>query len=136
MASYFTSQRSCPKVTINMLQGKRILLVEDEIIIAMMLEDMVAKIDGIAVGPATSLQAGMEMARSETFDAAVLDVNLGDGSSAAIADLLAERRIPFILATGYGATTANAHNVPILQKPYMLRDLEQAFAQILCITQP
>ena len=113
-----------------MLQGKRILLVEDEAIIAMMLEDMVVKINGTTVGPATNLLDGMEMARSENFDAAVLDVNLGDGDSSAIADLLAGRQIPFILATGYGATTSNTHNAPVLQKPYMLHDLEHAFSQI------
>lgn len=119
-----------------MIQGKRILLVEDEIVIAMMLEDMVMKIEGIPVGPATNLQSAMELARTEALDAAVLDVNLGGVTSSCIADLLAERRIPFILATGYGATTANTHNAPILQKPYMLRDLEQAFAHIFCIANP
>lgn len=116
-----------------MLQGKRILLVEDEVVIAMMLEDMVIKLDGIPIGPATNVQAGMEMARVELLEAAVLDVNLGDGNSSEIANILSERNIPFILATGYGATTPNAHGAPILQKPYMLRDLELAFAQIFCI---
>ncbi len=119
-----------------MIKGKRILLVEDEIVIAMMLEDMIIKLEGVPVGPATSLQKGLDMARSETFDAAVLDVNLGDGNSVDIADLLAQRQIPFILATGYGATTPNAHAAPILQKPYMLRDLEQAFANIFCVIKP
>lgn len=119
-----------------MLQGKRILLVEDEVVIAMMLEDMVIKLEGVAVGPATNVQAGIDMARVETIDAAVLDVNLGDGTSSEIANVLAERNIPFILATGYGATTPNAHNAPILQKPYMMRDLEQAFSQIFCIANP
>ena len=113
-----------------MLQGKRILLVEDEVIIAMMLEDMIIKLEGVAIGPATSARTGMEMARAENFDAAVLDVNLGDGTSMEIADLLVQRHIPFILATGYGATTQNAHKVPILQKPYMVRDLELALSQI------
>lgn len=119
-----------------MIQGKRILLVEDEIVIAMMLEDMILKLEGIPVGPASSLQQGLDLARSETFDAAVLDVNLGDGNSVDIASLLAQRQIPFILATGYGSTTPNAHAAPILQKPYMLRDLEQAFADIFCVTDP
>ncbi|MFN3618805.1 response regulator [Sphingorhabdus sp.] len=115
-----------------MLQGKRILLVEDEAIIAMMLEDMVVKLEGIAIGPATNVQSGMDMARMEDFDAAVLDVNLGDGTSIEIADLLTERHIPFILATGYDATTQNTHKAPILQKPYMMRDLELALSQIFC----
>ncbi len=114
-----------------MLQGKRILLVEDEVIIAMMLEDMIMKLNGVAVGPATNLKVGIDLARTEAFDAAVLDVNLGDGTSTDVANILAERQIPFILATGYGSTTTNAHLAPVLQKPYMLRDLEQAFAKIL-----
>lgn len=112
------------------------MLVEDEVIIAMMLEDMVMKLEGVAIGPATSVQAGMDMARVEEFDAAVLDVNLGDGTSLDIADVLSERHIPFILATGYGATTQNEHKAPILQKPYMLRDLEMALSQIFCTTAP
>lgn len=115
-----------------MLGGKRILLVEDEVVIAMMLEDMILKLDGVAVGPATNVQSGMDMARALEFDAAVLDVNLGDGTSDEIAAFLADRNVPFILATGYGAATGNAHKAPILQKPYMLRDLELAFAQIFC----
>ena len=131
MALSVALRRNYPKVTTKMLQGKRILLVEDEVIIAMMLEDMIIKLDGVAIGPATSLQVGIDMARSELFDAAVLDVNLGDGTSADVANILAERQIPFILATGYGSTTANTHLAPILQKPYMLRDLEKAFAKIL-----
>ena len=116
-----------------MLQGKRILLVEDEVVIAMMLEDMVIKLEGVAIGPATNVQSGIDMARVETIDAAVLDVNLGDGTSGEIANILADRKIPFILATGYGAATTNTHCAPVLQKPYMLRDLEQAFSQIFSI---
>lgn len=115
----------------SILTGKRILLVEDEVIIAMMLEDMVAELGGIAVGPATTKGAGMDLAETEQLDAAVLDVNLGDCASTDIADILARREIPFILATGYGAGTANTHGVPVLQKPYLLADLEAIFAKIL-----
>lgn len=115
----------------SILAGKRILLVEDEVIIAMMLEDMVAELGGIAVGPATTKEAGMEFAEHEPLDAAVLDVNLGDCASTDIADILARRNIPFILATGYGAGTVNSHAVPVLQKPYLLADLEAVFRKIL-----
>lgn len=115
----------------SILAGKRILLVEDEVIIAMMLEDMVVELGGVPVGPATTCEAGMEFAENEQLDAAVLDVNLGDCASTDIADILARRAIPFILATGYGAGTLNTHGVPVLQKPYLLTDLENIFSKIL-----
>lgn len=115
----------------SVLTGKRILLVEDEVIIAMMLEDMVVELGGIPIGPATTREAGMAIAETEQIDAAVLDVNLGDCASTDIADILAKREIPFILATGYGSGTGNTHGVPVLQKPYLLADLENIFAKIL-----
>lgn len=113
------------------LSGKRILLVEDEVIIAMMLEDMISQLGGVPVGPATTREAGIELAENEHLDAAVLDVNLGESASTDIADILARRDIPFILATGYGSGTSNAHGVPVLQKPYLLGDLETVFTKIL-----
>lgn len=115
----------------SILTGKRVLLVEDEVIIAMMLEDMVVELGGIAIGPATTKEAGIELAENEQLDAAILDVNLGDCASTDIADILARRNIPFILATGYGPGTGNVHGVPVLQKPYLLADLEAVFAKIL-----
>lgn len=113
------------------LTGKRILLVEDEVIIAMMLEDMISQLGGTPVGPATTREAGIALAENEHLDAAVLDVNLGEFASTDIADILARRNIPFILATGYGAGTSNNHDVPVLQKPYLLGDLEAVFTKIL-----
>jgi len=115
----------------SILTGKRILLVEDEVIIAMMLEDMVTDLGGIPVGPATTKEYGMKLAEDELLDAAILDVNLGDYPSTDIADILARRNVPFILATGYGAGTSNAHGVPVLQKPYLVADLESTFTKIL-----
>lgn len=114
------------------LTDKRILLVEDEVIIAMMLEDMISQLGGTPVGPATTREAGIALAENEHYlDAAVLDVNLRESASTDIADILARRNIPFILATGYGSGTSNAYGVPVLQKPYLLRDLEAVFTKIL-----
>jgi DNA-binding response OmpR family regulator len=113
------------------LANKRILLVEDEVIIAMMLEDMITELGGIVVGPASTLDSGMALATNELVDGAILDVNLGAGNSYAIADILAARNIPFLMATGYGHTTDNVHSAPLLQKPYLINDIEQALRSIL-----
>ncbi len=113
------------------LADKRILLVEDEVIIAMMLEDMITELGGIVVGPASTLDSGLAFARNEQIDGAILDVNLGKGNSSAIADVLAARNIPFLMATGYGHATDNIHSAPLLQKPYLINDIEQALRSIL-----
>ena len=109
---------------------KRILLVEDEVLIAILLEDMVADLGAVTVGPAYNLQSGLALAETADIDAAILDVNLGDGDSCAIADILAARQIPFFLATGYGHTARNSHNAPILQKPYLSNDIERELDQL------
>lgn len=112
------------------LANKRILVVEDEVVIAMMLQDMLAEMGAVVVGPAYNLKSGLALAECTEIDGAVLDVNLGDSTSADIADLLASRKIPFMLATGYGQATDNRHNVPVLQKPCLQHDLELALAKL------
>ena len=112
------------------LANKRILIVEDEVVIAMMLQDMLADMEAVVVGPAYNLKSGLALAEFAEIDGAVLDVNLGNGTSADIADLLASRKIPFMLATGYGQATDNKHKVPVLQKPCLKHDLEFAFSRL------
>ncbi len=126
-----TQSRIAGDAKMSDLANKRILLVEDEVIIAMMLEDMIAELGGIVVGPASTLDSGMAFATSEMIDGAILDVNLGEGNSSAIADILAARNIPFLMATGYGHTADNVHSAPLLQKPYLINDIEQALLSIL-----
>ena len=112
------------------LTNKRILVVEDEVVIAMMLQDMLAEMGAVVVGPAYNLKSGLELAKYSEIDGAVLDVNLGNGTSADIADVLASRKIPFMLATGYGQATDNKHDVPVLQKPCLQHDLEFALSKL------
>lgn len=114
----------------SILAGKHILIVEDEVIIAFMLQDMLADMGATVIGPAHSLKTGLEYAATAELDGAVLDVNLGDGDSSGIADMLASRAIPFILATGYGPTTDNKHNVTVLQKPCLAHDIERALSKL------
>ena len=107
--------------------GPRILVVEDEAMVSMMLEDMLEDLGCAVVGPAASVAAGLALARTAEVDAAVLDVNLAGDKAFPIADVLAERGIPFVYATGYGRAGLRAEDGdrPVVQKPYSLQDLER-----------
>ena len=84
------------------LTGLRVLVVEDEMMVAMLMEDMLADLGCIVVGPISRLDEAMESVSELELDCAVLDVNLGDQSVFPLADLLLERGIPYAFATGYG----------------------------------
>jgi CheY-like chemotaxis protein len=115
------------------LSGKRVLLVEDEPIIAMSVEDMVADLGCEVIGPALSAAAAEQLARTEQLDAALLDINMGDGASFPIAAILRERNIPFSFATGYGRTgvPAGLGDVSVLAKPYTQESLAQTLRNLL-----
>jgi DNA-binding response OmpR family regulator len=114
------------------LEGRRVLLVEDESLVAMMVEDMLLDL-GCEVVVAMRLDKALAYARSEAFDFAVLDVNLGETRSYPVADLLCERCTPFLFATGYGqrGLDANYRGVPVLQKPYQVEPLEHLLIHLL-----
>jgi len=85
------------------LEGKRILIVEDEPLIGIMLTDILESVGCVVLGPAYDVRQAMNYLDIDRIDCAVLDVNLGAGqTSAPIADALEERKIPFMFATGYG----------------------------------
>ena len=115
------------------LSGKRVLLVEDEPIIAMSVEDMLADLGCEVVGPALSAAAAEEMARKEQIDAALLDINMGDGASFPAAAILRERNIPFSFATGYGCAgvPADLGQLFVLAKPYTQENLANALRNLL-----
>jgi CheY-like chemotaxis protein len=103
------------------LTGKRVLVVEDEPLIAIVLADILTDAGCIVVGPAYDTDQALERISADVIDAAVLDVNLGSGrTSAPVADMLAARAIPFIFATGYGdnALRAQDRNKFRVDKPY------------------
>ena len=117
----------------NLLDGKRILVVEDEPILAMSLEDMLIDLGCIVVGPALRLAEAHALAASEPLDAAVLDVNMGEGTSFDVAATLAERGVPLCFSTGYGQSGVDAAyaSAPVLQKPYRAESLERALLALL-----
>jgi CheY-like chemotaxis protein len=112
------------------LAYNRIFLVEDETLVAMLVEDMLDSIGLEHVATASRLDQGLKLARELDFDAAVLDVNLAGARSFPIADVLKERNIPFVFATGYGREgIAEEHrDVPVIGKPFQARDLKAALA--------
>lgn len=81
----------------------RVLVVDDEALIAMMLSDLLAEYGHETVGPAHSESQALELVASAEIDAAILDVTLGDQDCFAIAEALGERGIPYAFATGHGS---------------------------------
>ena len=122
------------RAIVSALAGKRILLVEDEVLIAEMVVDMLIGLGATVVGPATSLASGLSLARSEEIDAAVLDVNLRGESIDPVAELLEGRGIPLLFATGYGmAAGSTRRNAPVIDKPYTQERLASALARALAV---
>jgi len=110
------------------LTGRRVLLIEDEALVMMLLEDTLAETGCEIAGMASRVDEALEKANSLSFDVAVLDVNLNGRQTFDVARCIRERGIPFVFATGYGAASlmAGFQDVPILQKPFQQRDLEGA----------
>ena len=106
----------------------RVLLVEDEAMIAMLVEDMLEDLGHELVTVATRLEEAVAAARDEAVDLAILDLNLGGVLTYPAADALAERGIPFVFATGYGSGgLKEAYSArPTLQKPFDTQALGQA----------
>jgi CheY-like chemotaxis protein len=122
-----TSSHSSLKPT-----GLRVLLVEDESIIAMLLEDVLQQLGHQVVGPAARVSKAMELAEHEALDVAILDVNLNGQKVYPVAAVLAARGIPFVFASGYGRDSLPAPygDRPTLIKPFQWRDLEMVLAQV------
>jgi CheY-like chemotaxis protein len=117
------------------LEGKRILLVEDEFIVAAMAEDMLTELGATVLGPANTILKALDLAKTCAFDAAVLDVNMNGDRIDPVADVLRARRIPMVFATGYGTCAFDsAHEAPILDKPYTQEQLARALARALKIS--
>jgi CheY-like chemotaxis protein len=119
------------------LRGRRVLVVEDEMMIAMLVEDMLSDLGCAVVGPAHGLEAALALARGEeAIDAAVLDVNLAGQPVFAVADALREKGVPAIFSTGYGEAGLRDvdQGAPVLQKPFRAGDLAQALTLALSTT--
>ena len=108
------------------LAGKRVLVLEDEPVVAMLVEDMLVELGCIVVGPASRLDDALAMAEREKLDMAVLDINLGHSNSFPVAAVLERRSVPFVFATGYGDRATPFPAAPVVAKPYHSADLYAA----------
>jgi CheY-like chemotaxis protein len=114
------------------LDGLRVLVVEDEMMVSMLVEDMLADMGCKVVGPASRLDEAIALVGDAELDCAVLDVNLGGQPIFPLADILREKGAPFAFATGYG--DAGLRDVdkgtPVLQKPFRESDLARILSEL------
>jgi PAS domain S-box-containing protein len=109
--------------------GNRVMIVEDEALVAMLVAESLTELGYLVVGPYSRASAAMDAIKDDDIDAAILDVNLGGELVYPLADALKTREVPFIFVTGYGAESIDRRfaNVPILQKPIERQMLQRLF---------
>jgi CheY-like chemotaxis protein len=111
----------------------RVLVVEDEMLVAMLIEDQLSDLGYDIVGPAMRLETALELAETAEFDIAILDINLAGRQSFSVADLLASRGLPFLFASGYGAAglVPPFLDRPVLQKPFNIKMMAEALQELV-----
>jgi|SRR6185437_2824656 len=109
----------------------RVLVVEDEMLLAMLMEDTIADFGCDVVGPVARVADGVRLANTERLDGAILDINVAGTDVFPVARELAERRIPFIFVSGYdsGHLPDEWRGRPTLQKPFHPQDLAQSMTK-------
>jgi CheY-like chemotaxis protein len=117
----------------NSIQGMRVFIVEDEALLALLLEDMLTELGCIMVASAQTIaEALSQVTETSEFDAAILDVHIGGEMIFPVADILVERRVPFIFSSGFSPATL-AERYPgtvLLAKPYPAEALAARLAGI------
>jgi|SRR5579872_535745 len=115
------------------LRGQRVLVVEDEVIVAWNLEDMLVELGCVVVGPASRLGVALTMIDTQAIDMALLDVNLDGRPSYPLADALAARGVPFAFSTGYDkpGLADEYRTIPVLQKPFRRSELGEVLGDLM-----
>jgi CheY-like chemotaxis protein len=116
-----------------LLSGRRILVVEDEILILMMIEDMLADLGCKSISAATKNEQAIALVEGQVFDVALLDMNLNGKISLDVADALAARGVPFVYCTGNSVhdTRDGFRDRPVLKKPFSHEQLTKAISGLL-----
>jgi CheY-like chemotaxis protein len=119
------------------LNGRRILVVEDEALLALDIAATLEEAGAEVVGPAGSLKAALALAGGELLSGAVVDMRLGNEEARAVADTLGRRGVPFAFHTGHGDGLGLSKRwpaAPILIKPVSPRVLVETLAHLLAIS--
>jgi CheY-like chemotaxis protein len=119
------------------LAGLRILIVEDELLVAMLVEEMLQDLGCEIVGPASTLEEAITTIRQSRLDGALLDTNLNGKNSSPAASELAGRGLPFLLVTGYGGRDDDApvlRAAPRLSKPFDFNELSRRMVEVFVHT--
>ncbi len=109
------------------LEGLKILIVEDEFLVAMDLTRMIRRLGAEVLGPVSTPSAATELLQTSKLDGAVMDIKLGDESSAPIAEQLRARGVPVVLTTGYAndMLPESVAGMPMISKPYNAADFRE-----------
>lgn len=115
------------------MSGTRVLLVEDEALVALMVEDMLEELGLEVVASAAHVKRACELATTTSFDLAVLDVNLAGEQVFPVARILRDRRIPFLFSTGYGTPPVEEEfrDAPSIGKPFSIDQLKEQLRALL-----
>ena len=114
---------------------RQILVLDDEPLVAMMVEDWLTELGFVTVGPANSVASALRLADEQKIDAAILDVSLGGENCYQVADLLKQRKIPFAFATGRGAEDVDRRfaSVTVMTKPYDFETVKGLLDRLLMV---
>lgn len=121
----------------NALQGRRVLVIEDESLVAMLLETILEDMGCAVVGPESNIDDGLKAAAGEaSLDAALLDVNVAGREVFPVAEALRTRGVPFVFSTGYGEAGLPEHwrGNPTIQKPFTEGAIRDALMKAMNIT--
>ncbi|WP_454714277.1 response regulator [Caulobacter segnis] len=118
------------------LSALKVLVVEDEALVSMLVEDMLTDLGCTIVGPAAEIEEALKLATTADIDAALLDVNLGGRPIFPVADALKARGVPFAFASGYGEAglTEDHKGATVLQKPFREADLRRVLESLVSQT--
>jgi DNA-binding response OmpR family regulator len=114
-----------------LLSGRRVLVVEDEAVISLMLEDVLAAAGAVVIGPAGTAAKALALLEQEPVDCAVLDIQLIDGTVLPVAEALATRGIRFVIATGSDTIPDGYNGAPVLHKVFLPDEVIEAVADVL-----
>jgi len=116
----------------NVLFGRRVLVVEDEMLVLIMMEDMLADLGCKSVTSAATVEKALALIDAQAFDVALLDMNLDGNDSHPVAEALSARGVPFVYSTGNtGQNLRDGYSDrPVLRKPYKYEELAAILASV------